>query len=115
VRLTASGAIAGYLNATPRSDNERLDDWTRFRVAHNAEEGDRDVRALAGQNGLQLRMGRASCVIDQYRTKLSAYREIACLIEDARGSTVVLGAAPPDSWPAELPVIERAIAGFVAG
>ncbi len=109
------GSLAGYLNATPRSGAERLSDWTRFRLAHNAEEGDRDVRLLSGKDGIHIGAARASCVIDQYRTRLSPYRELACLIADARGSTVVLGAAPPARWPAQLPVIERAIAGFLAG
>jgi len=115
VELGHHGAVSGYLNATPRSGGERLENWTRFRPTHNAQEGDRQVRTLSGADELRVRTARASCVVDQYSTRLSAYRELACLIDDARGSTVVLGAAPPERWAAELPVIERAIAGFVAG
>ncbi len=108
------GAIVGYLNATPRSGEETLTNWEHFRIAHNAEEGDRDVRALGGAIALRVGASRMSCVKDSYRTSLNRYIELACLIARPRGSTVVLGAAPPADWAAQRAVIERAIAGFVA-
>ena len=110
-----AGAIVGYLNATPRSAAETLADWTRFRVAHNTEEGDRNDQLLAAITAIRVGKARASCVIDDYRTSLSRYREIACLIVRPRTSAVVLGAAPPTAWARQQPTIERAIAAFVAG
>ncbi len=112
--LGAGGRIVGYLNATPRSGAETIANWTRFRVRHNVAEGDRDVRTLAGLTALRVGAARASCVTDDYRTSLSRYRELACLIARPRASTVVLGAAPPSDWATQRPTIERAIAGFVA-
>lgn len=110
-----AGTIVGYLNATPRSGDETIANWARFRVAHNAQEGDRDIAALAEATGVGVGSARVSCVTDEYLTSLSRYREIACLIAARRASTVVLGAAPPRDWSRQRPIIERAIAGFLAG
>lgn len=112
-RLRA-GTVIGYLNATPRSGQETVANWARFRVGHNAEEGDRDVHAIAAVTGRRIGVARVSCVIDDYRTSRSRYREIACLVARPKSAAVVVGAAPPRYWTVEQPVIERAIAGFVA-
>jgi hypothetical protein len=113
--LTASrGTVVGYLNATPRNGTETLSNWRSFRPAHDAEEGDRRVRVEAFANGLRLRSGHGACVIDTYSTRLSRYREIACIVAGSHGTTVVVGAAPPARWAAEAPAIERAIAAFAA-
>ena len=108
------GAIVGYLNATPRSGAETLANWQRFRVAHNGEEGDRDVTRISGMTGLAVNSSHVSCVKDSYRTSLSPYVELACLVVRPRASTVVLGASPPTDWGRQRAVIQRAIAGFVA-
>lgn len=108
------GAIVGYLNATPHSGDETLANWQRFRVEHNSDEGDRDVHRIAGVTGLPVGSSRVSCVRDSYRTSLSRYLELACLVARPRASAVVLGAAPPADWGRQRAVIERAIAGFVA-
>ncbi len=111
-----AGAIVGYLNATPRSGAETLANWSRFRIAHNAEEGDREVRLLASVTRMGVGSARVSCVVDAYRTSLSRYREIACLVARPGGAAaVVLGAAPPGAFSHLQPDIERAIAGFTAG
>jgi hypothetical protein len=107
-------AIVAYLNATPRQGAETPANWARFRMGHNAEEGSRGIRSIAAARGLQFRSGPGSCVIDQYRTSARAYREIACLVAGPGRATVVVGAATPDRWAREAPVIERAISAFVA-
>jgi len=107
-------AIVAYLNATPRQGAETPANWATFRVRHNAEEGSRDVRALAAARGLRFRSGPGSCVIDQYRTSARAYLEIACLVAAPGRATVVVGAATPGLWAREAPVIERAISAFSA-
>jgi len=114
VQISAGGMIVGYLNATPRSGGETLANWARFRIAHNADEGDHQVRATATLTAMAIGAARASCVIDDYSTSRSRYRELACLIDGPRASTVVVGAAPSSDWPRQRPVIERAIAGFLA-
>jgi hypothetical protein len=110
---TRSGRIAGYLNATPLQGSETLRNWTSFRVAHNREEGDRDVRLLAGATGLRFRSGTGSCVLDTYLTESGRrYRELACIVSGRSATTVIVGAAPPLRWEAEAPAIEQAIDSF---
>jgi hypothetical protein len=113
VLRTPSGQIAGYLNATPRQGAESLGDWTGFRVDHNREEGDREVRLLGGATHLRFRSATGSCVLDSYRTDSGhRYREIACIVAGRSATTVIVGAAPPHRWGAEAPAIEQAIDSF---
>ena len=106
------GAFAGYLNATPQSGSETLSNWSRFRVAHNADEGARGVRLSAAATGLRFRSGRGSCVVDSYSTVKTRFREIACIVTGARGTTVVVAAAPAARWADQAPLLERAVAAF---
>jgi hypothetical protein len=107
------GAFLGYLNITPRQGPESMAGWASFRVHHNHEEGDLDVKQLASASGLRFRSGHGSCVEDSYDTVTHAhYTEIACIVAGARTTTVIVGAAPPSSWSREAPVIERAIDGL---
>ena len=113
VQRTPSGAIAGYLNATPRQGAESPRNWAEFRVAHNGEEGDREVRLLAGATHLYFRSASGSCVLDSYRTESGhRYREMACIVSGRSATTVIVGAAPPARWEAEAPTIEQAINSF---
>jgi hypothetical protein len=96
-QVGAGGLIVGYLNATPRQANESLSNWLTFRSNHNAHEGDRHVHVLATARAVPFRSGRASCVIDTYRTSRAHYHEIACLVDGARGTTVVVAAATDPS------------------
>jgi len=108
--LGSHGRYLGYLNVTPRQGPESLSDWTRFRPAHNVDEGDRAVHVMASAAGLRFRTGRGSCVQDSYATETGAhYVEIACLVAGSHASTVIVGAAPPSAWASSGPLIERAI------
>jgi hypothetical protein len=111
----SSGDYLGYLNVTPRQAAEPLRGWAAFRTAHNAEEGDRDVRQDAAGEGLRFTGARGSCVIDEYRSGVGShrYREIACLVAGARASSVFIGAASPSSWQQFAPLLERAASAFV--
>lgn len=103
----------GYLNLTPRQGEESVSDWTAFRIAHNAREGDRHVTTLAADHRLRVRSGRGACVRDEYATATGArYIEIACLVAGARATSVIVGAAPPQAWARISPSIERAISAF---
>ena len=104
--------IRGYLNATPQQGEETLANWARFRPAHNADEGDRNVVTDASARGLRFRTGSGSCVMDHYATVSAHYREIACLVRGSKASTVVVGAAVPRDWARLAPKIERAISSL---
>ena len=109
--LSASHAYVGYLNLTPHQGAETLSNWAHFRVAHNADEGDRNVRTLAATTGRRVGDHTVSCVIDSYTTAVRAdYKEIACLLKGSRSTVVVVGATRPGSWSAVSPLLERAIA-----
>jgi hypothetical protein len=119
---TASAALlgsdhkyVGYLNLTPRQGAETLENWAHFRVDHNVDEGDRRVQTLAATTKRGFGAGHISCVKDAYATGTGArYVELACLVGSARGNVVVVGAAPPQSWPRVSPQIEQAIASATA-
>ena len=109
-----SGEIRGYLNATPKQGAETLADWSRFRLDHNGDEGDVNVRPVASATNLRFRDAHGSCVIDTYTSSTGRpYREIACIVAGASATTVVVGAAPPAHWPQQGPAIERAISSFI--
>jgi acyl-CoA reductase-like NAD-dependent aldehyde dehydrogenase len=98
---------------TPREGHETQADWPRFRVEHNAEEGDREVTMLAAARNLRFRAAGGTCVRDSYVTTTGAqYTELACLLTGRHTSAVVVGASPPGVWAKMGPLIERAIAAF---
>ena len=110
VLLSGRGRLVGYLNLTPRTPNESLAGWPRFRVDHNAEDNDRQVRALAAGGGLRFGNGTGSCVRDSYTTSSAArYIEIACLVVGARSGVVIVAAAPPTEWHRLVPQFERVV------
>jgi hypothetical protein len=111
--LRVHGRIVGYLNATPQGGTETLANWLSFRPDHNREEGDLDVTPLAGSRGLQLRTGRASCLVDSYATESGAhYRELACIVAGRKATTVIVGSAVPERWTDLAPVLRRAASSF---
>jgi hypothetical protein len=107
------GRIVGYLNATPQQGTETLANWGTFRVDHNKDEGDTELKLVASATNLAFRHGHGSCVIDDYRSSSGhRYREIACIVTGASATTVVVGAAPPQDWHSQSPALERAISAF---
>jgi hypothetical protein len=114
VTLDSRGDIAGYLNVTPQQGSETLADWTSFRVKHNIEEGEREVRREAAGSGLRFRTGRGTCVRDSYTTTTRArYVELACLVEGSATATVIVAAAPPREWSRVSSTLQRAIAALI--
>jgi hypothetical protein len=109
--FNADGTMRAYLNATPADGHETLPGWARFRVRHNAAEGDRNVRLITARPAVGLAAGRASCVVDDYRTSRSRYRELACILAPSSGgrATVLVAAARPNAWSREHPVFDFAI------
>jgi hypothetical protein len=111
--LDSGQRIVGYLNLTARQGDETLADWAQFRVAHNAEEGDRAVQRLAVGTGLRFRSGHGSCVQDSYTTTTgNRYIELACIVAGRKGTSVIVGASPPQAWRRVSPLLHAAIAGF---
>ena len=51
-------------------------------------------------------------MVDDYRTDVASYRELACIVDGKRATTVAVGAAPPAAWARQGPLIERAIAAI---
>jgi hypothetical protein len=99
----AGGTIRAYLNATPATPNEHFAGWARFRVHHDAEEGDRHVKLISTQTNVPVGAQRGSCVVDQYMTSVTSYRELACLLSPGNGGTriVLVAAAQPNAWASE--------------
>jgi hypothetical protein len=111
--LSGGGRYLGYLNVTPRQGEETLSNWPSLRIAHNAGEGNRSIKRLAATRGLRFLTGRGSCVKDAYTTRTGAhYIEIACLVAGQTATSVIVGAAPPASWPQVSGSLERAISAF---
>jgi hypothetical protein len=110
--LGPRGRIEGYLNATPNQGTQTLANWSRFRPAHNREEGDTNVRLVASARDLKFRNGRGSCVIDTYTTSKASYREIACLVSGPRSPAVIVAAAPVELWNREAATLRRAVSSF---
>ncbi len=115
--LNRDGTIRAYLNATPAQSHETLAGWARFRLRHNVAEGDRNERLVAAPTGVQRRTGqRMACVIDDYVTSRSRYRELACILTPTRGhpAMVLVAAAQPGAWKRERPLLDLAINHFTA-
>jgi hypothetical protein len=113
--LARDHRFIGYLNLTPRQGAETINNWARFRVAHNADEHERHVTKLAAATGLRFGSARGSCIRDAYTTTTGArYIELACLVAGQRASVVVVGAAPPAAWSRTEPLLERAISSVTA-
>lgn len=107
--------IRAYLNATPADSHETVRGWARFRLRHNAAEGDRNVRLITAQTSVVLGANRGSCVMDEYTTTRSRYRELACIVAPPGGrATVLVAAAQPNAWAREQPVFNFALHHFVS-
>jgi len=104
------GIYHGYLNITPRQGVEQLHGWTAFRTGRNRDEGDTRVHVIAAAEDVSFGDARASCVIDDYRSRVGShpYRELACLIAGDRHTNVFVGAALVSDWPRLRGLIERA-------
>lgn len=114
LRSSKLGPFAGYLNATPQQGAETFDNWSSFRIQHNRDEGDRNVRLLASATDLPFRRAASgSCVIDSYVTESGhPFKEIACLVGSQKATTVIVASAPPALWHRVGPQLERAVSAF---
>ena len=111
-----NGELRIYLNATPQEGEESLSNWPGFRLAHLTGENAAAADRLSDRAGMTFRGGTGSCVEDTYVTRIGAhkYREIACLVSGTRGGSVLVVAAPADSWDRDSAVLEQAVDAYVA-
>lgn len=111
--LSTSGKVLIYLNVTPRQGDETLAGWADFRVEHLTDDDASSAR-LDDTARLAFRGGPGSCVIDDYVTKVHAnhYREIACYVQGAHASSVLVAATPTADWARYAGVLEEAVSAF---
>lgn len=111
-----NGELRIYLNATPQEGEESLSNWPGFRLAHLTGENAAAADRLSDRAGMTFRGGTGSCVEDTYVTRIGShkYREIACLVSGTRGGSVLVVAAPADSWDRDSAVLEQAVDAYVA-
>ena len=112
--LTRSGSVLVYLNVTPRQGGETLRGWAGFRLEHLRDDDARSARLDSEAAGLTFRGGPGSCVIDDYITKAGAhpYREIACYVQGAHASTVLVAATPATDWARYGELLEQAVDSY---
>jgi hypothetical protein len=110
-----NGGLRIYFNATPQQGEESLTNWSEFRLAHLTGENAASASRLQYRAGMEFRGGIGSCVEDTYVTRIGAhkYREIACLVAGTRGSSVLVVAAPADSWDRYSPIVEQAVDAYL--
>jgi hypothetical protein len=111
----ARGLYRGYLNVTPRQGAEQLAGWAAFRISRNHSEGDKRVHELAAAEGLRVGNGRASCLIDDYLSRVEShrYRELACIVAGRRDTSVFIGATLVSDWPRLAGTIEGAASALI--
>jgi hypothetical protein len=111
-----NGDLKIYLNATPQQGGESQSNWPEFRLAHLTGEHAASANRLAERAGMQFRGGPGSCVEDTYVTRIGGhkYREIACLVSGPRGGSVLVAAAPADSWDRYSDVLEQAVDAYAS-
>jgi hypothetical protein len=111
---TNSGTALVYLNVTPRQGDETLRDWPEFRLDHLLEDDASAARMTGQATGLKFRGGLGSCVLDAYTTKVHAnyFREIACFVQGARGSSVLVAATPAGDWGTYAGLLEQAVTSY---
>lgn len=109
------GNFLVYVNATPQQGDERLAGWAESRLEHLRGDDASSVREESEAEGLAFRSGRGSCVIDDYVTKIGhhPFHEIACLVEGAKGGSVVVAAAPSPAGNSVNATLERAVSSYL--
>ncbi|MBT8159676.1 MULTISPECIES: hypothetical protein [Arthrobacter] len=114
--ISSTGELRIYLNATPQQGDESLDNWNTFRLDHLTDENSSSPTKFSARTGMAFRGGTGSCVDDSYVTHIgnNRYREIACFVVGSRGGSVLIAAAPAESWPLYAPVLERAVNSYQA-
>lgn len=109
-----SGQVLVYLNVTPKQGDETLRNWTGFRLEHLREDGQSAVHLDSASPPLHFRGGPGRCVIDNYTTRDRGnhYNEIACLVQGAHATSVLVAAAPAAAWQANRALLEKVVSAY---
>ncbi len=109
-----SGQVLVYLNVTPKQGGETLRNWTGFRLEHLREDGQYAVHLDGASTALHFHGGPGRCVIDNYTTKEhnNRYDEIACIVQGAHATSVLVAATSAAAWQANRALLERVVSAY---
>ena len=109
-----SGQVLVYLNVTPKQGDETLRNWTGFRLEHLREDGQYAVHLDGTSPPLHFRGGPGRCVVDHYTTKdrNNHYDEIACIVQGAHATSVLVAAAPTAAWQVNRALLEKVVSAY---
>lgn len=116
-RTARSGEVLVYLNVTPKQGGETLRNWPGFRAEHLRADGQRAVHLDGVSGTLNFRGGRGRCVIDGYTTDVhhNHYDEIACIVQGAHATSVLVAATATAAWQANRALVEEVVSAYQAG
>jgi hypothetical protein len=112
-----SGAVLVYLNVTLKQGDETLHNWPDFRMEHLREDGQSAVHLDGVSGPLSFRGGHGRCVIDNYTTDEhhNHYNEIACIVQGAHATSVLVAATSTAAWQANRALLEKVVSSYQAG
>ena len=112
-----SGAVLVYLNVTPKQGDETLHNWPDFRMEHLREDGQSAVHLDGVSGPLSFRGGHGRCVMDNYTTNKhhNHYNEIACIVQGAHATSVLVAATSTSAWQANRALLEKVVSSYQAG
>jgi hypothetical protein len=112
-----SGSVLVYLNVTPKQGDESLGNWTGSRLEHLRGDGQYQVRLDGASPALHFRGGPGRCVIDNYTSKIhnNHYDEIACIVQGAHATSVLVAASPTAAWQANHALLEKVVSSYQVG
>jgi hypothetical protein len=111
------GRVLVYLNVTPRQGGETLRNWPGFRMEHLREDGQSAVHLDGVSGALSFRGGHGRCVMDNYTTGAhhNHYNEIACIVQGAHATSVLVAATSAAAWQASRALLEKVVSSYQAG
>ena len=116
VLTSPDGGLLMYLNATPQQGEESQANWPTFRLNHLTGENAASAIRISSRTAMMFRGGSGTCVADRYVTRIGThqYREMACLVEGARGGSVLVVATPAEFWDRYTPLLEQVVDSYLA-
>ena len=112
-----SGQVLVYLNVTPKQGGETLHNWPGFRAEHLREDGQSAVHLDGVSGPLTFRGGHGRCVVDNYTTDThhNHYNEIACIVQGAHATSVLVAATSTAAWRANRALLEKVVSSYQVG
>jgi hypothetical protein len=109
-----SGQVLVYLNVTPKQGDETLRNWTDFRLEHLRDDGQTAVHLDSVSPSLHFRGGAGRCVTDHYMSKIdhNHYNEIACIVQGAHATSVLVAATSAAAWQADGALLEKVVSAY---